>query len=89
MLGYWSHPQWVPFAEHVAADALAVDQREGPGQGRVGEFRRDDHTEFNLDISLTDYITSIADALQRRQDFRHYRPLVVDERLERDIVVSS
>lgn len=58
MLGYWWHPQWVPFAETVSGDALAVDQRQGQGQGRVGEFHHDDHTEFTLGSSLTDYITS-------------------------------
>lgn len=86
MLGFWWHPQWVPFAEHIAADALVVDQREGPGQGRVGQFRHDDHTEFDLGTRLTDYITSVANALERQQDFRYYRPRVVDERLDWDIV---
>ena len=89
MLGWWWHPQWVLFAEHVAADALVVDQREGPSQGRVGEFRHDHRTDFELSSSLTDYVSSIADALEQRQDFGCWRPLVVDRRLDWDFVAGS
>lgn len=52
MLSHWWLPQWVPFAGHVATDALIVDQRDGPDQGRVGQFRHDDHT-VDLGASLT------------------------------------
>ena len=38
MVRSWWHPAWVPFASHVAADALVIDQRPGAGQGAVGEF---------------------------------------------------
>jgi len=88
MLGYWWHPHWVPFAETISGDALAVDQRPGSGQGRVGEFHHDGYTEFNLGASLTDYITLVATALEQQQDFGYYRPRVVDERLAWDVVVS-
>ncbi|ARZ72625.1 hypothetical protein SMD11_7049 [Streptomyces albireticuli] len=41
MIGHWWHPQWVPFAIHVAANCLFVDMRDTDERGRVGEFLHD------------------------------------------------
>jgi cell wall assembly regulator SMI1 len=32
MIGYWWHPRWVLFARHIAADGLAIDQRQNTGR---------------------------------------------------------
>ena len=47
MVGWWWHPDWMPFAAHVAADALVIDLRDGPQQGAIGEFMHAGNTNFD------------------------------------------
>lgn len=87
-IGWWWHPQWVLFAMHIAADGLAIDQRPGPRQGSVGEFRHEDHTSFDMAPSLGAFIATMADSLDNGTDFLYYRPVVEDGCLDWDIVMS-
>ena len=44
MFGWWWHPQWVPFAEQVAADGLVIDGTGGdPLPGGATVATRLDH----------------------------------------------
>lgn len=87
MIDCWWHPEWVLFGRHVAADGLAIDQRPGPEQGRVGEFMHEGGTSFDMAPSLRDFIARMADCLETGADFLHYRPVVIDGRLEWEVVV--
>jgi hypothetical protein len=53
----------LPFADHIAADALAIDARPGNGRGRVGVFHHDDHTTFDHP-SLSSLLHETADVLE-------------------------
>jgi cell wall assembly regulator SMI1 len=74
--GTWWHPEWVLFAQHAAGDGLAVDQRQGPGQGAVGEFMNEDQTGFTLAPSIERFLSMMADSLDKATDFLYYRPFV-------------
>lgn len=87
MVGHYWHHEWVPFAEHVAADALVIDQRPGPRQGQIGEFMHEDSTDFDLGSSLSDYLSRVSDALELQRDFSYYRPEIIGGSLEWDIIV--
>jgi cell wall assembly regulator SMI1 len=63
MTGWWWHPEWLPFADHIAADALAIDARPGEGLGQVGVFRHEDHTTFDRP-SLASLLHETADVLE-------------------------
>jgi cell wall assembly regulator SMI1 len=89
LAGYWWHPQWVLFGEHIAADGMAIDQRPGPEQGAVGEFRHDDRTEFTMAASLGEYVAQIADSIENGTDFLHFRPLVEDDGLDWDVILQD
>jgi cell wall assembly regulator SMI1 len=86
MVGIWWHPEWVLFARHVAADGLAVDQREGTGQGAVGEFMHEDETAFTMAPSIGEFLGMVADSLAAATDFQHYRPFVKSGRLDWNVV---
>jgi len=87
MIGWWWHPQWLLFARHTAADGLAIDQRPGHGQGRVGEFMHEDHTSFDMAPSLGVFVARMADSLDNGIDFLHYRPAVTDRCLDWRVVL--
>ena len=87
-VGYWWHPEWLPFAADVSANALVIDQRQGPGQGPVGQFDHEGTTAFDWAGSLTEFVATIADAVEHQTDFKYFRPTVVDGRLEWEIVLG-
>jgi cell wall assembly regulator SMI1 len=89
LIGYWWHPQWVLFAQHISVDGLAIDQRRAPGQGSVGEFMHEDHTTFDMAPSIEAFIATMADCLENGTDFRDFRPLVEDGCLDWDVVLSQ
>lgn len=88
MVGWWWHPQWVPFAVHVAADALAIDMRDGPRRGWVGEFTHEGNTNFDWGPSLSAVIEQIAACVRTNSDFKYFRPHVVDGYLDWEIIVE-
>jgi cell wall assembly regulator SMI1 len=89
MVGYWWHPEWVLFGRHIAADGMAIDQRPGPGQGAIGEFMHEDHTEFTMAASLAEYVAKVADSIENGTDFLYFRPLVEDGGLDWDVIVED
>ena len=89
LIGYWWHPQWVLFAQHISVDGLAIDQRPAPGQGSIGEFMHEDHTTFDMAPSIEAFIATMADCLENGTDFRDFRPLVEDGCLDWDVVLSQ
>ena len=88
MVGWLWHPAWVPFAEHVSADVLAIDLRAGPGRGAVGESYNDSGTTFDWGPCLAAVIERFAVSVETGSGFGHYWPQVVDGCLEWDVVVS-
>jgi hypothetical protein len=89
MIGYWWHPEWVLFGRHIAADGLAIDQRQGPGQGIVGEFMHEDSTDFDMAPSLSEFIAKMADSLEAGTDFLLYRPTIKDDYLDWKVIVPG
>jgi cell wall assembly regulator SMI1 len=73
LIGSWWHPQWVLFADHIAADGIAIDQRPGPGQGAIGVFSHETGTEFGRWASLGDYVARVADSIETGQEFLQRR----------------
>ena len=88
MVGWWWHPDWIPFAAHVAADALVIDLRHDPQQGAVGEFMHEGNTNFDWGPSLTAVIDDIARSVETGTPFRYFTPRVVDGRLDWNIIVE-
>jgi len=85
MVGFWWHPQWLPVAQHVRADALVIDLRPGSNCGAVGEFAHDERTEFGgWGSSFAEFIARTADSIENAVNFRDYCPLVVDGALDWD-----
>ncbi|MBT2385321.1 SMI1/KNR4 family protein [Streptomyces sp. ISL-11] len=80
MVGYWWHPEWVPFATHIASDCLFVDMREGEDHGRIGEFRHEDHAD-GIWSSFAVMLHEVAQALQSGRAVREYVPTVVEGEL--------
>lgn len=82
MVGWWWHPDWIPFAAHVAADALVIDLRDGPHQGAVGEFMHEGNTNFDWGPSLAAVIHDMAESVETGAPFRYFQPRVAGGRLD-------
>jgi cell wall assembly regulator SMI1 len=86
MYGWWWHPQWIPFARHINADSLVIDNAPSGGQGRIGELCSEDHTNFGrYGSSLTSMMRTMADAVRSGSTIWIYRPQVVEGTLDWEI----
>ena len=86
MVGWWWHPQWIPFAAHIAADALVIDLRDGPQQGAVGEFMHEGNTTFDWGPSLAAVIADVAGCVEAGLPFKYFHPRVIEERLDWEVI---
>ncbi|SEH00470.1 Cell wall assembly regulator SMI1 [Nonomuraea solani] len=60
----WWHPLWIPWAESADGNAHVIDQRPGPGQGRLGWAVHDGVGDFSDSWpGLTAYLNDVAQAL--------------------------
>jgi cell wall assembly regulator SMI1 len=88
MVGWWWHPEWLPFAVHVAADALAIDLRDGPDRGAIGEFMHESNTNFDWGPSLAAVIDTVAVSVETGTNFKYFHPQVVHGCLNWDVIIS-
>lgn len=88
MVGWWWHPEWIPFAAHVAADALVIDLRDGPQQGAVGEFMHEGNTIFDWGPSLAAVIAEVAGSIEAGVPFKYFQPRIAEGRLDWEVIVS-
>jgi cell wall assembly regulator SMI1 len=86
LIGDWWHPQWVLFGRHGAGDGMAIDQRPGPGQGAVGEFKNEGSIKFTVGASLGEYVAKVADSIENGTVFLYCRPFVEDGSLDCDVI---
>ena len=87
MAGCWWHPEWIPFATHIAADALVIDLRDGLQQGAVGEFMHESNTNFDWGPSLAAVIADVAGCVEAGVPFKYFQPQVTDGRLDWEVIV--
>jgi cell wall assembly regulator SMI1 len=80
MVGRWWHPQWVPFAVHIAGDAIFVDHRSGPTYGYVGSFRNGDTAAIHK-LHLGEFVDQFSRALHTSEPFFRRVPVSRDGRL--------
>ncbi|MBB4932818.1 cell wall assembly regulator SMI1 [Lipingzhangella halophila] len=60
----WWHPHWVPWAQTASGDLLVVDQRPGPGQGRLGRAVHDGCGSFTGSWpGVAAYLSALAEVL--------------------------
>lgn len=73
----WWHPQWVPWAESAGGNAQVIDQRPGPGSGRVGWAVHDDCGDFSDSWpSLAGLLHAVAQALHEGGGVRGRVPYI-------------
>jgi cell wall assembly regulator SMI1 len=90
VFGTWWHPQWILVGWHVSADGVVIDQRPGPQQGSIGEFRHEDgQNDFDWARSLDQFLVTLADTLEHGRDFLCFRPQVDDGCLGWDVIVEG
>ena len=86
MVGWWWHPGWIPFAAHIAADALVIDLRDGPQHGAVGEFMHEGNTNFDWGPSLAAVIAGVAKCAEAGTPFKYFQPQVTEGRLDWEVI---
>ncbi|MEO3742597.1 DUF6461 domain-containing protein [Plantactinospora sp. B5E13] len=86
LLGWYWHPQWVPFGKTNSVDMLVVDCRPGVTYGAVGVHLKGDVTHFGHWPSLADLLADIADGLDRDRPVRHWHPAADGVRLHWELV---
>ena len=76
MIGHWWHPQWILLGSDGAGHGLVIDDRRGPGQGRVSEWSRTDGLIKEFAPSIGDFLADVATALEVGTPLHGWRPEV-------------
>jgi cell wall assembly regulator SMI1 len=82
MIGYWWHPQWIVFGSDGAGHRLVIDDRPGPGRGKVSEWSRTDGLIWEFAPSIGEFLADVASALEGGTPLHGWRPVVENGDLE-------
>ena len=75
----WWHPLWIPWAESADGNAQVIDQRPGPGTGRLGWAGHGDGGDFTDSWpDLTDLLDAVAHALHEGGGVRGLHPFLTE-----------
>jgi cell wall assembly regulator SMI1 len=76
MVGHWWHPRWIAFGSDAAGHRLVIDDRPGPGRGKVWEWSRTDGLIWEFAPSLAEFLADVATALGDGTPLYGWRPVV-------------
>lgn len=76
MIGYWWHPQWTVFGSDAAGHRLVIDDRPGPGRGKVWEWSRTDGLIWEFAPSIGEFLADVASALEGGTPLHGRSPVV-------------
>jgi cell wall assembly regulator SMI1 len=82
MTGRWWHPRWIAFGSDGAGNGLVIDDRPGPGRGKVWEWSRVDGLIWEFAPSLGEFLADVASALEGGTPLHGWRPVVENGDLE-------
>jgi cell wall assembly regulator SMI1 len=76
MIGHWWHPRWITFGLDGTGHGLVIDDRCGPGQGKIREWAGTEGLYKEFAPSIGEFLADVASALEGGTALHGWRPVV-------------